>query len=152
MSSFGKLTSAQIEALLREQMVGRLGCHADGRTYIVPVTYAYDGTYAYGYSTDGLKLRMMRDNPLVCFQVDDIEHQAQWRSVIAQGRFEELDDDVGRAALELLSARLRITAEFSTETIESSRTFVTRRGRYGVAYRIAFFEKTGRFEQSVPRS
>ena len=39
----GSLSSAEIEDLLRTEVVARLGCHAEGRTYVVPITYVYDG-------------------------------------------------------------------------------------------------------------
>ena len=38
----GDLTFSQIENLLYAQRIGRLGCHSDDVTYVVPVTYAYD--------------------------------------------------------------------------------------------------------------
>jgi hypothetical protein len=34
----GSFASAEIEDLLRTEVVARLGCHAEGRTYVVPVT------------------------------------------------------------------------------------------------------------------
>jgi len=39
----GKLTMAEIEEVIKHQIVGRIGCHANGMTYRVPVSYAYDG-------------------------------------------------------------------------------------------------------------
>lgn len=55
---------------------------------MVPITYAYDGESLLGHSADGLKLRMMRRNPVVCVEIDHMDDLANWRSVIAQGRFE----------------------------------------------------------------
>ena len=66
----GELTSDQIEHLLHSEVVGRIGCHAAGRTYVVPVNYAYDGEFLYGHAADGMKLQMMRENPELCFEVD----------------------------------------------------------------------------------
>jgi nitroimidazol reductase NimA-like FMN-containing flavoprotein (pyridoxamine 5'-phosphate oxidase superfamily) len=59
------LTREGIDELLREEIVGRIGCHADGETYVVPVIYAYDGEAFYAYSIEGKKIRMMRENPSV---------------------------------------------------------------------------------------
>ena len=59
----GSLSSAEIEELLGTEVVARLGCHAEGRTYVVPVTYAYNGDALLIQSADGLKLRMMHVNP-----------------------------------------------------------------------------------------
>ena len=36
----GWLSPAEIEELLHTELVAHLGCHADGRTYVVPITYA----------------------------------------------------------------------------------------------------------------
>ena len=41
---------------------------------------------------------MMRANPFVCFEVEDIDDLANWHSVIAWGVFEELAcEDEARA-------------------------------------------------------
>ena len=61
----GELTAEQIEAMLRAETTGRIGCHADGRTYVVPVTYAYESGCVYSHGFDGLKIRLTRSNPRV---------------------------------------------------------------------------------------
>jgi uncharacterized protein len=99
-----ELTREQIDELLREQLVGRIGCHADGVTYVVPVIYAYDGECIYAHTLVGQKVRMMRANPEVCFEVDEYEN-GSWRSVIAQGSYEELEGEDSTRALALLAER-----------------------------------------------
>lgn len=100
----GELSRSQVDALLREQVVGRVGCHTNGLTYVVPVIYAYDGESLYVASVEGQKIRMMRENPEVCFEVD--EYQAgSWRSAIVQGIYEELADTDAERAITLLAAR-----------------------------------------------
>jgi nitroimidazol reductase NimA-like FMN-containing flavoprotein (pyridoxamine 5'-phosphate oxidase superfamily) len=99
-----ELDRTEIDDLLRAQVVGRVGCHADGLTYVVPVIYAYDGEAFYVYTVDGQKVRMMRANPRVCFEVDEYE-RGSWRSAIAQGRYEELEGPAAGRALELLRDR-----------------------------------------------
>ncbi|HEX6131744.1 MAG TPA: pyridoxamine 5'-phosphate oxidase family protein [Actinomycetota bacterium] len=99
-----ELTRAEIDELLHERSVGRIGCHVDGLTYVVPIIYAYDGEAVYVASVEGQKIRMMRANPRVCFETD--EHEAGgWRSVVAQARYEELDAAGTERALALLSER-----------------------------------------------
>ena len=58
----GELDQRQIEELLHTAHIGRIGCYADQRTYIVPIYYAYDGTSIYAYSLEGMKIYMMRAN------------------------------------------------------------------------------------------
>ena len=133
-----ELDRAEIDDLLRSQVVGRIGCHADGETYVVPVIYAYDGDGFYAYSLEGRKIRMMRANPRVCFEVDEYDGRGSWRSAIVQGTYEELEGAGAERALALLSARF---AERAT-TSEGERQ---RRGNGpAVAFRIRLDEVTGR--------
>ena len=90
----GNLTSHEIEQLLQSQILGRIGCHAEGKTFVVPIAFAYDGKYLYGHSKEGMKVDMMRRNPKVCFEVDKMENMANWQSVIVQGEYEELFGDL----------------------------------------------------------
>ena len=147
----GTLSPAEIEDLLQAEVVARLGCHAEGRTYVVPVTYAYDGEGLLVQSADGLKLRMMHENPWVCVEVDHIDSLANWRSVIAWGRFEELFGADATAALARLRDRLRtlIISETTpaSETLAEGETRVRRGNGHASIYRIHLFEKTGRFER-----
>jgi uncharacterized protein len=139
----GTLDDEQIDQLLRSETVGRIGVHADGRTYVVPTTYVYDGDAIYGHAAEGMKIRMMRANRSVCFEVDHIGDMANWRSVIAWGTYEELGGDLGIAAMNLLRSRLAPLT--SSETAGPA----GRAARDGieVAYRIRLTERTGRFEK-----
>ena len=47
----GELNPLEIEDVLRSQLIGRLGCHAFGRTYVVTITYSYDRDVVYAHST-----------------------------------------------------------------------------------------------------
>ena len=86
----GELALSEMDALLGEEIVGRIGCCADDVVYIVPINYVYDGGSVYGHTGEGMKVRIMRAHPNVCFQVDQIEDIGSWRSVIAWGNYEEL--------------------------------------------------------------
>ncbi|MCE9579081.1 MAG: pyridoxamine 5'-phosphate oxidase family protein [Deltaproteobacteria bacterium] len=117
----GELSAEQIEDVLRTGMVGRIGLHADGRTYVVPVTYVYDGAAVIGHTGVGLKVRMARANPAVCFEVDAFENMANWRSVIAWGRFEELHGaEAGLAMKRLVDRFLPLMTSESAQPLEAS--------------------------------
>ena len=147
----GILSPSEIEDLLQTEVVARLGCHADGRTYVVPVTYAYDGEGLLIQSGDGLKLRMMHKNPWVAVEVDHIDNLANWRSVIAWGRFEELIEDAAAAAFARLRARFQALMVSETtpgaETLTPGETPVRKSNGHASIYRIRLLEKTGRFER-----
>ncbi len=147
---FENLDNGQIENVISENIMGRLGCHADGKTYVVPVSYAYDGKYIYVRTFEGLKISMMRKNPNVCFQVDSLEDMADWKSVIAWGTFEELTNEEERnEGLKILISR--ILPGISSETMKLSPVWPFPTDDYskieGIVFRIRLTEKTGRCER-----
>ena len=98
----GHMDKDQIEEFLKSQVVGRLGCTDGDKVYVVPITFAYDNGCIYGHTKDGLKIRMMRKNPNVCFETDWVEDLSNWKSVIAYGTYEELDKSEANKGLDIL--------------------------------------------------
>lgn len=146
---FRKLDDNEIESLITTQLIGRLGCHADGVTYIVPISYAYDGEYLYLRTFEGQKLNMLRKNPDVCFQTDDTKDLSNWKSVICWGYFEELHNDAERRhAIGQLSVRVLPPMMSETMQISPSWPFVPvdLNEIKGIFCRIKLREKTGRCE------
>jgi hypothetical protein len=146
------LDKSEIDDLLRSEAVGRLGCHADGQIYVVPVTFVYDGNCIYGHTDEGMKVRLMRADPKVCFEVDRIKNLADWKSVIVQGTFEELKAEEAERAMLLLRRKLEPLIEReSPESAHALKGYVLYRmqsaSRHGILYRINITEKTGRFEK-----
>jgi uncharacterized protein len=107
-----ELSPDEIEEFLRGQRIARLGCHAGGETYVVPVIYAYEDGAIVTVTTEGRKTAMLRENPRVGVEVDeyDADGRGSWRSVIAQGVSEELAADEIEPALALLRERFARTA------------------------------------------
>lgn len=156
------MNAPQIEAVLHAAVIGRIGCHTAGRTYVVPVTYAYLDGCVYGHSAAGLKVQMMRANPAVCFEVEQVDDLANWRSVIAWGTFEELRGDDAASGMKVLMDRLMPVLASATAYPGPGR------GPHGapaapgadhappeaVLYRIRLAEKSGRFEkrQAAPEA
>lgn len=84
------MSPAEMHALLRRESFGHLGCARDGRPYVVPMHYAYDGKDLYFFTTQGMKTRFIQANPQVCLQVEEITDSTRWRSVMVLGRATEL--------------------------------------------------------------
>jgi nitroimidazol reductase NimA-like FMN-containing flavoprotein (pyridoxamine 5'-phosphate oxidase superfamily) len=143
----GELDEREINDVLREQQLGRIGCHAGGVTYVVPVSYVYDGKSIYVLSAEGQKLRMMRENPRVCFEVEDIKRWYNWRTVIVRGTFHELEGDEAERAYRLLHTRLTPLVEFESRTSEGRVSPPGIGAKDFVLYRIDVEERTGRFER-----
>lgn len=88
----GVMSPQEIDQFLSRHRYGRLGFTLDGEVYITPINYAYADGVLYGHAPEGTKVRGMRQNPTVAFEVDEIEDPAHWRSVLLHGRFVELHD------------------------------------------------------------
>lgn len=151
----GALSPEQIDAVLRRGVIGRLGCHAGGRTYVVPMGYAYDSRRLYLRSGEGLKVQMLRENPSVCFQVDHIRDLANWESVLVFGEFRELR---GPEAVEAMGRILDRLTSLSSDrdawprpATSSANDRIGHRafsgGRSAVVGVIEPVEVTGRFER-----
>jgi uncharacterized protein len=130
------LPEDEIEELLRTAIVGRIACCAHGaegsagRPYVVPLAYGYDGEAIYAHSGPGRKIRLMRAQPLVTVEVDHADASDRWRSVIAEGVYEEISNaDDRRRALEIIYPDS--IPDLGPETI---------------VYRIRLTAKSGRFE------
>jgi uncharacterized protein len=140
----GELTSGEIDGVLRSEAIGRIGCYAFGRPYVVPITYAYDGVAIYGHSREGLKLRMMRSHPTVCFEVERFESPSSWQSVIALGTFSELEPPAADIAMQLLRRRLAPLVASATSAPDGP---WHPSGLPWAVFRILLGERTGRFER-----
>jgi nitroimidazol reductase NimA-like FMN-containing flavoprotein (pyridoxamine 5'-phosphate oxidase superfamily) len=133
-----ELSRAEIDEFLRGQRIARLGCHAGGVTYVVPLIYAYDQDTVVAVTTEGRKTAMLRENPRVCVEVDeyDADGRGSWRSVIAYGTYEELAGDAIEPALALLRERFASAAGRTAEPRQL--------GPNVVVLRIALDEVSGR--------
>ncbi len=152
----GELRPDRIHHLLHLGTVGRIGCHAGGRTYITPIAYLYDGTAIYAASFEGLKLRMMRENPDVCFEVERFQGLTDWETVVVQGHFEELQGQEAAAARSQLARHFRKLGLSWLRTPPSPvdkgwgrrHRFDPSTGQSPVVYRIVPVESSGRFEHA----
>lgn len=86
---------SEIEDLLREAPIGRLGTCCDGEPYIVPLNFVYkEGKIIFHGAKLGKKIENIMKNPKVCFEVDEgkvipgetpCRSTCRYRSVIAHG-------------------------------------------------------------------
>jgi len=77
----------------------------DGKPYVIPMNFGYDGNYVYLHSAQsGKKIDILKANPEVCISFST-DHQLRWvneevacswgmkyRSVLAYGKVEFIDD------------------------------------------------------------
>ncbi len=139
MGTIHVLPDEGIEELLQTALVGRIACCAhgveggDGRPYLVPLAYGYDGEAIYAHSGVGRKIRLMRAQPLVTFEVDRAEAADRWWSAIAEAVYEELTDkDDRERALTIVYPPPGTVPDLPPETVVYRLRITARSGRYEV--------------------
>lgn len=87
--------------MLSNNYIGRLAYISGKKPYLVPITYFHDAEEKsiISYAAEGHKIQAMRNDEYVTLQVDNIESIQNWRSVQAQGRFEELTGSTAKKYL-----------------------------------------------------
>ena len=140
----GDLSKREIIDLLTKQVIGRIGCSANGETYIVPINYVYKDNAIYGHSALGKKIEMMRANPVVCFQVDEIKNTFRWKSVIISGTYSELTEEVRQQAMQGIIHRIMPLTDKPTE--EPSHGIAPEDRDHIIVFKIELTEVSGKFE------
>ncbi|HRO43648.1 MAG TPA: pyridoxamine 5'-phosphate oxidase family protein [Flavipsychrobacter sp.] len=148
-----KLTQEEMEEMLRNNMIGRLGCNDGERTYVVPISYVYENGALLCHSHDGMKIQMMRRNPFVCFEIDEVRDFNNWRSVIAWGVYQELTEerDIEYARQFFSDYMLQMkTQETAAPPHQQESRFHELKPEYVPAlyYRIHLQKITGRYERT----
>ena len=94
---------AEIEGIIREATVCRIGLADSNEPYVVPLSFGYgDGAVYLHSAPEGKKIDMLKKNPRCCFEVDICDRLVKgdktcswgmrYRSVIGSGRAEILSD------------------------------------------------------------
>lgn len=146
---------AEMEQILREEVVGYLGLTANGRPYVVPLNYAYgDAKILFHCALTGWKLDAIRADPNVCFTVgrqtgavrdhaDGPPCHVDSDSVICFGQARILEDRAEReVVLNAFNRRYRPTApDIAQERVAQC-----------MAVEITIAEMTGRQERDRHRT
>jgi uncharacterized protein len=146
----GFLTERQALDLLRKSTLGRIGCTDGKETYIIPITYLFDGNAIIAHSKPGRKIIMMRKNPEVCFEVDHIKTFNNWKTVIAWGKYEEIQDEIERSkALNAFAIRMMHikVSETAAPPETSSVRWHPEPDEKSIVYKIFVIKITGRYER-----
>src|SRR5690554_1225257 len=146
------LTDPQMDHLLRSMLYGRLGCSSPDRLYMVPLSYVYDGQYIYGHSKEGTKISLMRQQPKVCFQVDEIQNINNWWSILIYAEYEELDrEPLKGRAIQLINDRFAAfssSAAVNPSPSDPHMTGFAEKEARPIVFRLKVLEKSGRSERS----
>ena len=105
-----EIGEGECRRILTDARFGRLACSRGDQPYLVPIYFEVAGQHLYSFATLGRKIEWMRENPLVCVEVDHVSSGSDWFSVLAFGRYEELPpraefEDVRKFAEQLFQRR-----------------------------------------------
>lgn len=105
------LSLEQSWSFLKEATVGRLAMATlEGVPYVIPFNHiVWDNEIFVHCALEGRKLEILRNNPLVCYEVDSLEgiktgpracdFSSYYKSVIAFGKAYEVEDNEKKAAI-----------------------------------------------------
>lgn len=141
-----ELSSEENVGLLEQNIFGHMACTWKDEIYLIPLTYAFSDGYIYSHSKLGKKIEMMRKNPKVCIQVEDVNSFFNWKSVIAWGEFEELKEDEAASGMRLLVRK--IAEKESGEHISSLEMDLMSMLETAVIFRVKVEKTTGRCERT----
>jgi nitroimidazol reductase NimA-like FMN-containing flavoprotein (pyridoxamine 5'-phosphate oxidase superfamily) len=98
-----EMSNDEAETLLEQVKYGHLGCAVNDEPYVVPVHYSYHRPDIYIYTTDGRKSEIISVNPRVCLQVERVQDDGHWQSVLVTGDASRLEDPADKdAALKII--------------------------------------------------
>ena len=147
----GELNRSEINEVLSNGYIGRIGCRDGERIYIVPVNYVYENGVIYCQSYEGMKVLLMRQSPGVCFEVEELRSFSSWRTVIAWGNFEELttEEEIRSAHSRLSEVMLAQKAVLNQPPPAETADTHPRPQASITYYRIRLDELSGRFEREI---
>lgn len=146
----GLLTEEEMRSVLSSNILGRIGCNDGNVIYVVPITYFFDGTDIILHSKVGMKIDMMRSNPHVCFEVDEIHSYNNWKCVIAWGMYKEVLDPEEKESLMKSFVERMLYMKMSETALPPEQFPIRHHPRDEpvsfVVYKIKLDKMTGRFE------
>lgn len=98
------LTHNECERILASNRYGHLGCCDGDEPFVFPITYVYKDGFIYGFTYEGQKIELMRKNRKICVQVEHVQSEIEWESVMCWGHFEEVTDEKSIQDVKLLLA------------------------------------------------
>lgn len=85
-----EMRAQECRAMLARTNLARLACARNNQPYVVPIHVDLHDDFLYSYATLGQKIEWMRENPVVCLELDELMSDQHWASLVVFGRYEEL--------------------------------------------------------------
>jgi uncharacterized protein len=107
---FRNLPATHARDILSRNHLGRLAFTFRDRVDIRPISYKFKKDWIFGRTAPGEKILTIRHHRWVAFQVDEVEDDRNWVSVIVHGPLYLLDEAEGQDQTEL-QERARVAVQ-----------------------------------------
>lgn len=145
-----EMTPQECRQMLARTNLARLACARNNQPYVVPIHVDLDGDFLYGYATLGQKIDWMRENPLVCVELEELISRVEWATLVVFGTYEELPNTPEHQAERSTAERLFQRHPMWWEP--ASVGVVSATHRMPVVFRIAVNKVTGRYARPTQRA
>lgn len=121
-----------IEAVIKQSQVCRLAMVDQDKPYVIPMSFGYDGSLYFHSALEGRKIEVLKKNPQVCFEFDEVtklvknKDACEWgmafKSVIGEGEAVFVEDITQKAhGLGVIMAQYSNRSfEFPKESMEKT--------------------------------
>ena len=142
-----EMRDAEVHELLKRVGYGHLACSRDDQPYVVPINYVFDGEDIFIYTTAGLKTDVIKSNPKICLQVEELlPEEGAWRSAVVVGEAYEIVDRAERErAVELV--RQSNPTLLPALAIKWANDWMKK--NVEVVYKVKIISLTGRFTSDI---
>ena len=142
------LTRPEMEALLRRHNVGRIAFTDGRRVDIEPISYVYDDGALYGRAAPGTRMKALRGQPWVAFEVDEIRSHSDWESVVVKGTVYLVEPLQAMPMREQYEKALHVIRSAMPDALTEQDPMPSRT----IVFRLHIDEMEGRFAEPVPLS
>jgi len=123
---------ALIEEIIKQSRVCRLAMVDGDKPYVIPMSFGYDGSLYFHSALEGRKIEVLKKNPQVCFEFDEVtklvknKDACEWgmafKSVIGEGEAVFVEDITQKAhGLGVIMAQYSNRSfEFPKESMEKT--------------------------------
>jgi len=121
-----------IEEIIKQSRVCRLAMVDGDKPYVIPMSFGYDGSLYFHSALEGRKIEVLKKNPQVCFEFDEVtklvknKDACEWgmafKSVIGEGEAVFVEDITQKAhGLGVIMAQYSNRSfEFPKESMEKT--------------------------------
>ena len=116
---FYELPRAEALDMLARHHVGRIAFTFHDRVDVEPISFVFRDEWVYARTSPGTKLEVVRHNPWVAFEIDEIESRFDWRSVVIHGTIYFLDSGGGDRDRETYATALELMRTVDADMLTS---------------------------------